>query len=418
MMEAVAIIPILMLGFLTYLLFFERGPTYSPLQRPFTETDSSLLSWWRTILSLPSSTLTQTNVISSGMGFYDHHIKLIESATSSIHLETYILDPGESCRKVMGALAEKARRGVEVRVLLDRIGSYKVRRRHLDELIKAGGEVMLYHSLSVHSFRRFNNRSHRNLLVVDGIEALIGGAGVADFWDREVDVWRDNATVVRGSVASRLQAIFCEHWREATGEVLAEDRFFPKPTSVGTEVPCLVVGSSPITGGSSPARLLYQLALGSAKRSIDLCTPYFIPDRGIREVLIAAAIAGVRVRVLTSGPYSDHGIARRAGRRRYGALLENGVDLYEYRQHMMHSKLLIIDGRCVIVGSTNVDNRSFNLNDEVNLAIEDREEVKKYVNLFEIDLAGSKQITMEDWLVRPWREKTLAYLGRWLERHG
>ena len=417
MIEAVLAIPLLVLVFLTYLLFFERGPTYSILKRPLASSGLGLLSSWRTLLSLPSSTLDRAEVVASGLGFYDHHARMIASAKSSIHLESYILEPGQSCQRLMKALALQAQAGVEVRVLLDRIGSFKVRRRHLEDLRQAGGEVEFYHPLGVHSFRRFNNRSHRNLLIIDGSQALIGGAGIADFWGREVDAWYDTAISVFGSVACRLQAVFCEHWREVTGEILADEKLFPRLNDSSQQIPCLVVGSSPITGGSSPARLLYQLALASAQHSIDLCTPYFIPDRGIREALIAAAKAGVQTRVMTSGPYSDHSLARHAGRRRYGSLLKNGVDLYEYRDQMMHSKSLIIDGRCVIVGSTNIDNRSFNLNDEVNLAIEDSDLSAIYADQFEVDLAQSNRITMQDWLDRSWRERTLAYLGRWLERH-
>lgn len=417
MLETVAIFSILVVGFLTYLLFFEKGPTYSTIKRENNKDESSFLSWWGTILSLPQSTCEGARILQTGLGFYNHHIELIESAASFVHLEAYILEPGDACNTVLSALAEKARQGVEIRVVLDRVGSWGIRDRHLAELREAGGGVEFYHTLGIHSFRRFNQRSHRNLLIVDGASAMIGGAGIADFWDREHDVWRDSATVVSGCVVRRLQALFCEHWREATGEILAEERFFPSITPGNTQTSCMVIGSSPITGGSSPARLLYQLALGSAKRSIDLCSPYFIPDRGIREALIAASRRGVRTRIVTSGPYSDQGIVRRAGRRRYGPLLENGVELYEYRQHMMHAKALVIDGRCVIVGSTNVDNRSFNLNDEVNLAIEDRDFVNPFLDMFEVFCCESEQITLHGWINRSWRERALAYLGRWLERH-
>lgn len=418
MLEAFAAIAVLVLGFLTYLLFFERGPTYSTLSREELEADGPFLPWWRTLLSLPHASLEQSRMISSGQGFYDHHVDLISAASSTIHLEVYILKPGKVCQRILTALAEKSRQGVEVRVLLDRVGSFSIRSSHLKELRQAGASVEIYHALGVHSFRRFNNRSHRNLLIVDGTDAMIGGAGIADVWDRSADVWRDSATIVRGDVVRRLQAIFCLHWREVTGEILADEKFFPDAQLGESETPCLVLGSSPITGGSSPARLLFQLALGSANHSIDLCSPYFIPDRGIREVLIAASRKGVHVRVITSGPYSDHGLARRAGRRRYGPLLKNGIELYEYSQHMMHTKALIIDGRCVIIGSTNMDNRSFNLNDEVNLVIEDAQSVQPYADMFVAYLGESERVTLEDWLHRSWRERALAHLGRWLERHG
>lgn len=163
--------------------------------------------------------------------------------------------------------------------------------------------------------------------------------------------------------------------------------------------------------------LLVQFLLASARESIDLCSPYFIPDYGIRRELLAARARGVRVRILTGGPYSDHAIVRRAGRRRYGPLLEAGVEFCEYASRMLHVKALIVDGQWTLVGSTNIDHRSFGLNDEVNLLVLSSELAAKFQGTFEIDLAHSHALILANWHRRSWRERILATVGRLIERH-
>ena len=415
--DTIAGASVVFVGFLTYLFFFERGLRYSVPKRVLFDEKAVELDWWGTVLSLPDTATDNINLIQSGPDFYDQHLALINAARSTIHIESYILEPGDTFDKFVNALTVKCRDGIKVRIVLDRVGSFRVRRKHLDDIERAGGEVVFYHPIGVHTFRRLNNRSHRNLLIVDGSVALVGGAGIADFWSRKQDHWRDCAVIVRGACVRHLQSVFCENWLETTGEILADNQTFPAHVEGAEGLNSLVVGSSPVAGGSTSARILFQLALASAKSSIDLCSPYFIPDRGIRDVLTAASAQGIRTRVLTSGPYSDHGIARRAGRRRYGALLQSGVELYEYRSHMMHTKALVIDGRITILGSTNVDNRSFNLNDEVNIAIEDDLFASEVLEMFNRDIEDSDRISLKKWSSRSWRERALAGLGIGLERH-
>jgi cardiolipin synthase A/B len=179
----------------------------------------------------------------------------------------------------------------------------------------------------------------------------------------------------------------------------------------------IVVGSTPTAGRSTRARVTIQLLLATAQRRIRLCTPYFVPDRGIRRELIAARARGVDIAVITGGPYADHGITRRAGRRRYGPLLEAGVELYEYAPRMMHAKVLVIDDRWVCLGSTNIDHRSFGLNDEVNIVACSKALAAQLDIQFEIDREHSNSLDFETWLRRPWGERILAAFGRITERH-
>jgi cardiolipin synthase len=163
--------------------------------------------------------------------------------------------------------------------------------------------------------------------------------------------------------------------------------------------------------------MLVQLMLAFARERIDLCSPYFVPDRGIRKELLAARSRGVTVRVISGGPYGDHGMVRRAGRRRYGPLLGAGVEIHEYASRMMHAKVLVIDGRWALLGSTNIDHRSFGINDEVNIVMPHAPLAGALEAAFDQDLAHSDKLELADWQRRAWTERMLATLGRVLERH-
>jgi cardiolipin synthase A/B len=200
--------------------------------------------------------------------------------------------------------------------------------------------------------------------------------------------------------------------------LLVGNESFP-PLSEGANAFALgvAVGSTPTAGRSTRARMLVQFLLASARHSIDLSSPYFVPDLGIRRELLAAQARGVHIRIVSGGPYSDHGLVRRAGRRRYGPLLEAGIGIWEYATHMLHAKTLVIDGRWCLLGSTNIDHRSFGLNDEVNLLVLSSELGSALTLQFERDLAGSSLLDLAEWRRRSWREKFLATLGRVIERH-
>jgi cardiolipin synthase len=340
-----------------------------------------------------------------------------------VHLEAYIFYPGRVADAVLEALCERARNGVRVRVIVDAIGSMRTRAAYFATLVAAGGSVQRYHPLHWRTFRRWNNRTHRNLLVVDGQVAFVGGAGVADHWSRsEPAPWRDCVLCVTGSIVAGLQAVFAENWLECTGELLIGGESSPagNPSSTDSEdgvAPGIAVGSTPTAGRSTRARVLVQFLLATARESIDLCVPYFIPDLGIRRELVVACKRGVHVRILTGGPYSDHGIVRRAGRRRFAPLLKAGIELWEYAPRMMHAKVLIVDGRWVLVGSTNIDHRSFGLNDEVNLLVLSPVLGAQLLHTIEHDLTHSERLDLAGWRSRTWGERVLATLGRIIERH-
>lgn len=418
-----ALLAIFLLGYLLYLLLFERGALYRTSDAVHGLEDEQRLRLLSALLATPPQSIDSFQVLKDGAGLYESQLAAIGAARHSIHLEAYIFYPGEVADALLRALCERAKSGVKVRVIIDAIGSLRTRPEQFADLRSAGGRVVRYHPLHLQMFRRWNSRTHRNLLIIDNAIAYIGGAGVADHWSRASPPrWRDYVLRVTGPIVSGLQAVFAENWLESVGELLVGPESFPVGRA-GDErtarelAPGLAVGSTPTAGRSTRARVLVQFLLAAARESIDLCSPYFVPDLGIRRELIAARERGVRVRVLTGGPYSDHGIVRRAGRRRYGPLLEAGVEIWEYASRMMHAKVLLVDRRWVLVGSTNIDHRSFGINDEVNLLVVNEALEAQLRSMFEEDVRHSERFDLERWRKRSWRERALATLGRIIERH-
>ncbi|MDY6948563.1 MAG: phospholipase D-like domain-containing protein [Pseudomonadota bacterium] len=417
-----ALLATLLLGYLFYLVLFERGVFYRTSTAVHELSEPQRLRLLSALLGTPAQRIDSIRVLREGTDLYDVQLAAIAAAKHSVHLEAYIYYPGRIADAYLAALCERARGGVHVRVVIDAIGSLRTGPSYFEPLIAAGGQVSRYHPLHLHMLRRWNSRTHRNLLVLDGEVGFIGGAGVADHWCRVTPPpWRDCALRVTGPIVAGLQAVFAENWLESTGELLlGTDTFATGHSSrsgADAEALGLAVGSTPTAGRSTRARVLVQFLLASARESIDLCSPYFVPDLGIRRELLAACARGVRVRVLSGGPYSDHGIVRRAGRRRYRVLLEAGVEIFEYSSRMMHAKVLVVDGRWALLGSTNIDHRSFGLNDEVNLLVSSDTLAAQLRGTFEQDLSQSRRFDLDAWHRRSWSERLLATLGRVIERH-
>jgi cardiolipin synthase len=415
---AVAIVALLL-----FLLLFERGTLYRTSSPVHQLDDAGRLRILTTILGARTQRIDSIELLKEGAQLYEAQLAAIRCAKHSLHLESYIFYPGRWADAFLDALKERARAGVHVRVMIDAIGSLRTRKSHFADLHAAGGRVYRYHPLHWRMLLRWNSRTHRNLLVQDGQVAFVGGAGIADHWSRtEPPPWRDCSVRVTGPVVSALQAVFAENWLECAGELLVGPDSLPgENASAGaaaeTNTCGLAVGSTPTAGRSTRARVLVQFLLATARESIELCSPYFVPDFGIRRELLTARERSVRVRIVTGGPYSDHGITRRAGRRRYGPLLEAGVQIAEYATHMMHAKTLVVDGRFSLLGSTNIDHRSFGLNDEVNLLVLSPEFAAQVQAMFEEDLSHSQSLDLASWRRRSWGERVLATLGRLIERH-
>jgi cardiolipin synthase len=276
----------------------------------------------------------------------------------------------------------------------------------LEELVDAGVEVEKYHPLRWYHLSRFNQRTHRKLLVVDGRIGFTGGVGIADKWAgdaQDPDHWRDAHFQIEGPAVAQIQAVFNDNWLKVKGTVLDEQTYFPALEPVG-DTAAQMFSSSP-TGGSESMRLMYLLAIAAAERSIDLAASYFVPDELTRRTMRDALARGVQIRVILPGEHIDVDAVRSASRADWGELLEAGAEIYEYSPTMYHCKIMIVDRYMVSVGSTNFDNRSFALNDEANLNLYDPAFAERMTEVFDRDLSRSRRVTLEDWRRRPLRER-------------
>ena len=419
---AVAAACVALVAFLVFLVLFEPGLAYRA-EAPEAPLDSdAFLHQLGALADAQVHPNTRVEVLTDGEQFYPAELAAVAAATRTINAEFYILDPGEAARRFLAALADRARAGVAVNLLLDAVGSHKAGGELFAELRAAGGRVAFYHPLRWYNFKRLNNRTHRDLLVVDGAVGFLGGAGVSDHWllDRpDHPRWRDTMVRVDGGAVPSLQATFVENWLEAADEVLTGDRYFPFPPPGDGRggAPGLVVNSTPSAGRATRARILFQVLLASARRNVHITTPYFLPDHSVRgELVKAVRERGVAVRVVTAGDRSDNPMTRRASRRVYGELLAAGVEIHEFQPAMMHAKALVVDGVWGVVGSTNVDTRSFGHNDEVHLAVRDPAFAARLDEDFARDLARSRRVTLEEWRRRPLRERVVESLTRVLDR--
>ncbi|HEY4661577.1 MAG TPA: phospholipase D-like domain-containing protein [Terriglobales bacterium] len=361
---------------------------------------------------------TALTVLTNGHCFYEEELAAISEAQHSVNLEAYIFHPGEITERFVRALEERARAGVQVNLVLDSMGNTRTPKKHFTRLEAAGGKVAWYNGSKWDKLPRFNNRTHRELLVIDGRLGFIGGAGVADQWwkgSKGKPTWRDTVVRVEGDAVAHLQATLAENFLEAHGEVLTDPEYFATRPAQGNG-PVLVINSTPSGGGATRSRILFQVLLASARKSIHITTPYFLPDKSMRDELMRAVRRGVEVKILVPGKKSDIWLTRNSSRAAYGELLKAGASIHEYQPSMIHAKVLLIDGLWAVVGSTNFDNRSFGLNDEVNLAACESDVCERLEEDFQRDLQHSENITYEGWRHRPVLERAPELLGWVLQR--
>ncbi|XDF33617.1 phospholipase D-like domain-containing protein [Paracidovorax avenae] len=344
--------------------------------------------------------------LQNGDRIFPPMLAAIRAARRSITFETYIYWSGDIGKQFADALSERARAGVKVHVLLDWVGSAKMEDSYLDEMRAAGVEIEKFHKPHWYNLARLNNRTHRKLLVADGVVGFTGGVGIAPQWTgngQDPDHWRDSHYLVRGPAVAHLQATFLDNWLKVTGRVLHGDAYFPKLAPAGTQR-AQMFSSSP-SSGSESMQLMYHMAVTAAERSIDLSAAYFVPDELTRTLLLDALRRGVRVRIVTPGEHTDTETVKAASRGTWGPLLEAGAEIYTYGPTMYHCKVMIVDQRLVSVGSTHFDNRSFRLNDEANLNVYDEAFARRQTEVFEQDIRQSRRVTHQEWLNRPLRER-------------
>jgi len=339
----------------------------------------------------------RAEILNNGDEIVPAMVAAIREAKLSVDLEAYVFKNDRAGAMIAEPLMDAARRGVEVRVLVDGTGSGRSGPL-LDRMRKAGVKAYVYHPIRLWSLYKIARRTHRNILVVDGAVNFTGGFRIADRWlgnARNPKEWRDIMVRTTGPVTAQMQAIFSEDWTYTTGEILAGERFYPPIAPAGGALAQAVK----MTRGdpSSLAKMLYFVAIKSARKSIFIQNAYFVPDGQIRQALSQAAQRGVDVRIMVPGRSIDVPVVRMASRRHYGELLQAGVRIFEYDRSMMHTKEVVVDGIFTTIGTINFDARSLRENAEESVAFYDRDIAARMEANFAADERICHEVTYESW---------------------
>ena len=396
---------------LGYTLWSVRAQRYTRVgRRPLGSLDAAMPSiealtqGWH----VPGNRL---ELLRNGDPFFDRLLGDVAQARHSVHLETYVWWRGEICVRVANAFADKAREGVEVRLILDAVGALSMDRDLLVLMREAGVRITEYHDFRFRTMGRINKRTHRKLAVIDSRIGYIFSHGIAQEWMGNADGpdrWRDTGARLEGPIVPHVQALFAQHWMEETAEVLSDSAYFPDRAPCG-DVTLQLVASSP-RGGVSPVSLLHRLVIAAAAREIVIQNPYFAPSQEIVAMLIEAAQRGVVVRIMVPGAKTDSFTTWYSGHRNFERLLLGGVEIWEYRKTLCHQKVIVIDRAWGHIGSTNFDERSFDINAEASLGIVDAGVAAELLADFEDDLKHAVPIELAAWRRRPRIDRVKEFL--------
>jgi cardiolipin synthase A/B len=379
---------------------------------PFT-ADSPAFRRSTEALGNPMLEGNDARILENGDQIFPAMTKEIREAKATVNLETYIFQPDEAGRQFADAMIAAAKRGVQVRFLIDAWGS---KLKALKKTLEAAGvKVQKYRPLRIFSIYKLGRRSHRKILVVDGRIAYTGGLGIDKRWlgnARDTSEWRDTQVRVEGPAVAQMQSIFSEDWTFTTGEILGGDEFYPAIPKAGAIRAQAIKASR--GDSTSLSKMLYYVAIQSATHSIHIANAYFLPDRQVRDALIEAEKRGVDVQVMVPGSHIDLPLVRSASWRHYGELLKGGVRIFEYTPTMIHNKTMVIDGIYSTIGSINFDARSMKANAEEAFAFYDRDFARQMEEMFQRDKKRCKEITWQQWDHRGLHRRiaeTFSWLG-------
>ncbi|MEO8216642.1 MAG: cardiolipin synthase [Acidobacteriota bacterium] len=372
-----------------------RTPIRYHMKHQFAVRDQAFLQTMHALTGSPMIGGTSVQLLKNGDAIFPSMLDAIRGAKKTINMEFYIYWDGDISRTFTELLAEKSRSGVRVKVVLDAVGSSAMSPSLLRFMHGNGIDTEWYHPIRWYTLSRANHRTHRKLLIVDGRIGFTGGVGIADEWlgnAQDSRHWRETMVRVEGPVVTQMQFAFMDNWVKSRGELLTGLDYFPAVEPVGDAL-TQVIKSSP-SEGSSAVKLLYTISIVSAAKSIDISNAYFIPDKDTIRALEGAVRRGVAVRVVVPGMKTDAPIVRAASRFVYDRLLRRGIRIFEFQPTMMHAKTMVVDGIWTSVGSSNFDDRSFRLNDEVNVNIYDERVGTEMSAMFEEDLQRSVEINL------------------------
>jgi cardiolipin synthase len=388
-------------------LWLLQDPRTLQVRSPVAASDPDFPDYVASLIGAPVTSGDTFDVLQNGDDIFAAMLKAVEGAQRRISFESFIYSDGEISARFTQAFVAAARRGVDVRIVLDGYGANDLPAASISQLDAAGVRLVWFNNVRAWSLDRVNYRTHRKVLVVDGTVAFTGGVGLADHWRgtaQDPDHWRDTQVSVRGPAVRALEASFYENWIESGGA--EAPRLDPEPAEQRQATPGArsIVAWSNFSGGASNVKLLYLLSIAAARQSIDIQSPYVVLDSSLRWSLDQARSRGVRVRLLTDGDHTDAGPVKAASRAGYDALLARGVAIAEFAPTMMHVKAMTVDGTWSVVGTANLDNRSLELNDELVVGVHDPVLASTLKRAFDADLGRSTALDLERWRHRPlWR---------------
>ena len=403
------------MAFVSYLIAPAEAPPQYGLDHEFAVDDEEFLPTMAGATGVPFLPGNRLTILNDGDEFYPAMLDAIAAAEFSITIEAYIYWAGEIGVQFAEALAAKAASGVRVKILLDAVGSSSIGEPILATLEKGRCQLAWYNPFSWKHIGRYNHRTHRKSLIIDGRIAFTGGAGIADHWRgqaRDPSEWRDLQIRLDGPAVTPLQTGFAQNWLQTTGELLSGPLYYPYIEPSGPLALQTILSSPEV--GASTARIMYYLSIICARRSIYIANPYFVPDAAARDALIEAKKRGVNVRIMVAARYNDNWLAHHNSVRVYGRLLEAGVEILEYNRTMLHLKTMVVDGRWFTIGTTNFDNRSFAHNEENNICIYDAGHSGALRALFMDDLSGCDRIEYADWKRRSAVQRVREFIAAFL----
>ena len=404
------------MAFVSYLVTpAEHSPRYG-LDHEFAIDSDEFLATITGATGVPNLTGNSVDILHNGDEFYPVMLEDIARAQTSITIEAYIYWAGDIGRRFAHALSAKAREGIPVKILLDAVGSATIGTEILETLEAGGCQLAWYNRIHWYTIGRFNHRTHRKSLIIDGRVGFTGGAGIADVWlghAQSPEHWRDTQIRIAGPAVTPLQTGFAQNWLKTTGELLSGATYYPEPEHVGP-LAVQTVMSSPETGASS-VRVMHYLPIVCARRSIYIANPYFIPDQAAIDTLVDAKRRGVDVRVMVSGEHNDNWLARQNSVRLYGRLLRAGIQILDYKKTVLHQKTMVVDGTWISIGTTNFDNRSFSHNEETSVCVRDARLAQVMEKRFLDDMRACDRVELEAWRNRGLLAKSLEAIASLLE---
>lgn len=378
------------------IVFLAQDPETLRVESPVDASDPRFPEYVGSLVNAPVERGDAYTVLHNGDETFPAMLAAIDAAKSRISFESYVYKDGEIGDRFVEALARAAQRGVVVRIVIDPIGSL-MKPKNRDLLEQAGAKLSWFNPIGITTIDTANYRTHRKTLVVDGDVAFTGGMGIADHWlghAQDKEHWRDTHFKVTGPAVRALESSFYENWIESGGR--SAPALDPEMPPHATGARSIVLWSNPMSGASN-VKLLYLLAIAAARKTIDIQSPYITLDPSTQWSLEQARQRGVRVRMLAEGPITDAMPVKHASRYDYQNLLELGIEIFEYQPTMMHTKAVMVDGVLSLIGTANFGNRSFELNDELTIAVFDPDLARQLIADFEHDTRSSLKLEASTW---------------------